>query len=161
MTLSLRIAALGLALAALPAAAQTKIGYVDLQRALNEVDEGKAAKALLKKDFEEKQRQLDGKKADFEKLRAEFEKQSVVMSDQAKRDKAAELDKVTADCEALGAKVVKLAQRPSSEAACTAIVKAGVDRFGRIDVLVNNVGGSAAGGPVEMSETATKSRSTS
>ena len=25
-------------------------------------------------------------------------------------------------------------------------------RFGRIDVLVNNVGGSAAGGPVEMSE---------
>jgi NAD(P)-dependent dehydrogenase (short-subunit alcohol dehydrogenase family) len=30
-------------------------------------------------------------------------------------------------------------------AACTA-------RFGRIDVLVNNVGGSAAGGPVEMAE---------
>ncbi|MGE0312108.1 MAG: SDR family NAD(P)-dependent oxidoreductase [Lautropia sp.] len=27
-----------------------------------------------------------------------------------------------------------------------------VDRFGRIDVLVNNVGGSAPGGPVEMSE---------
>jgi NAD(P)-dependent dehydrogenase (short-subunit alcohol dehydrogenase family) len=27
-----------------------------------------------------------------------------------------------------------------------------VARFGRIDVLVNNVGGSAAGGPVEMSE---------
>jgi NAD(P)-dependent dehydrogenase (short-subunit alcohol dehydrogenase family) len=27
-----------------------------------------------------------------------------------------------------------------------------LNRFGRIDVLVNNVGGSAAGGPVEMSE---------
>ena len=27
-----------------------------------------------------------------------------------------------------------------------------VKRFGRIDILVNNVGGSAAGGPVEMSE---------
>ena len=27
-----------------------------------------------------------------------------------------------------------------------------MDRFGRIDVLVNNVGGSAAGGPVEMTE---------
>jgi outer membrane protein len=93
MTPSLRIAALGLALAAAPAAAQTKIGYVDLQRALNEVDDGKAAKALLKKDFEEKQRQLDAKKAEFEKLRGDFEKQAVVMSDQAKRDKAAELDK--------------------------------------------------------------------
>lgn len=32
------------------------------------------------------------------------------------------------------------------------MVKACVDAFGRIDVLVNNVGGSAAGGPVEMSE---------
>jgi NAD(P)-dependent dehydrogenase (short-subunit alcohol dehydrogenase family) len=33
-----------------------------------------------------------------------------------------------------------------------AMVKACVDRFGRIDILVNNVGGSAHGGPVEMPE---------
>jgi NAD(P)-dependent dehydrogenase (short-subunit alcohol dehydrogenase family) len=32
------------------------------------------------------------------------------------------------------------------------LVAACVERHGRIDVLVNNVGGSAAGGPVEMSE---------
>jgi len=31
-------------------------------------------------------------------------------------------------------------------------VKVCVKRFGRIDVLVNNVGGSAAGGPVELTE---------
>ena len=31
-----------------------KVGYVNLQRALNEVKEGKAAKARLKKDFEKK-----------------------------------------------------------------------------------------------------------
>jgi NAD(P)-dependent dehydrogenase (short-subunit alcohol dehydrogenase family) len=36
--------------------------------------------------------------------------------------------------------------------AVAATVAACLDRFGRIDVLVNNVGGSAAGGPVEMSE---------
>lgn len=36
--------------------------------------------------------------------------------------------------------------------AVAAMVKACLDAFGRIDVLVNNVGGSAAGGPVEMSE---------
>jgi NAD(P)-dependent dehydrogenase (short-subunit alcohol dehydrogenase family) len=32
------------------------------------------------------------------------------------------------------------------------VVAACVARFGRVDILVNNVGGSAAGGPVEMSE---------
>lgn len=37
-------------------------------------------------------------------------------------------------------------------AAIEAAVSATMQRFGRIDVLVNNVGGSAAGGPVEMSE---------
>lgn len=97
MTLTLRIAALGLALAATPAAAQVKLGYVDLQRALNEVDEGKAAKALLKKDFEEKQRQLDTKKAEFEKLNADFEKQAALMNDQAKRDKAGDLQRRMVD----------------------------------------------------------------
>src|SRR3546814_9952989 len=33
-----------------------------------------------------------------------------------------------------------------------ATVAACLDRFGRIDVLHNNVGGSAPGGPVEMTE---------
>ena len=33
-----------------------------------------------------------------------------------------------------------------------AMVAACLERFGRIDILVNNVGGSAAGGPVEMTE---------
>jgi outer membrane protein len=84
---------LALALAPAAATAQQKIGVVDLQRALNEVDEGKAAKALLKKDFDEKQKQLDGKKAEFDKLQADFEKQAVVMSDAAKKEKATDLDR--------------------------------------------------------------------
>jgi outer membrane protein len=80
-------------LAPAAARAEQKIGFVDLQRALNEVDEGKAAKAVLKKDFDEKQKQLDAKKTEFDKLTADFEKQAVVMSEAAKRDKAQELDR--------------------------------------------------------------------
>jgi outer membrane protein len=93
-----------LALAAVPAAgraADQKIGYVDLQRALNEVDEGKTAKALLQKDFAEKQRQLDVKKGEFEKLQADFEKQAVVMSEQARKDKAQDLDRRARELQAL------------------------------------------------------------
>ncbi|HEX9053109.1 MAG TPA: OmpH family outer membrane protein [Anaeromyxobacter sp.] len=93
-----------LALAAVPAAgraAEQKIGYVDLQRALNEVEEGKSAKALLQKDFAEKQRQLDTKKAEFEKLQADFEKQAVVMSEAARKDKAQDLDRRARELQAL------------------------------------------------------------
>ncbi len=38
----------------------------------------------------------------------------------------------------------------TDEAAVGAMVNACVSRFGRVDVLVNNVGGSAKGGPVEL-----------
>lgn len=40
----------------------------------------------------------------------------------------------------------------TASAAVAAMARACVDAWGRIDVLVNNVGGSAAGGPVEMPE---------
>jgi len=49
---------------------------------------------------------------------------------------AAELKKVAAECEKLGARVATVAKRPSSEANCEAIVKTAVDTFGRVDILV-------------------------
>lgn len=49
-------------------------------------------------------------------------------------------DIVTHQCDVTGAASVEV------------MVKTCLDRFGRVDVLVNNVGGSAHGGPVEMTE---------
>src|SRR5437588_238101 len=49
---------------------------------------------------------------------------------------AGELTKVAGLCEKRGAKVATIAERPGSEASCEAIVKAAVDRFGRVDILV-------------------------
>jgi NAD(P)-dependent dehydrogenase (short-subunit alcohol dehydrogenase family) len=46
------------------------------------------------------------------------------------------LQKVAAECEQLGGKVEIVAKRPSSEANCDAIVKAAIDRFGRVDILM-------------------------
>ena len=83
------------ALSVLPAhaRAEQKIAYVDLQRALNEIEEGKSAKANLKREFDQKQKMLDDKKSEFDRLRADFEKQSMVMSEQARKDKQSELEK--------------------------------------------------------------------
>ena len=50
--------------------------------------------------------------------------------------RADELKKVATECEQLGGTVEIVAKRPSSEANCDAIVKAAVDRFGRVDILV-------------------------
>ena len=60
LTVGLMVA-LGLAAQAVHAAETTsgKFGYVDFQRALNEVEEGRRAKAQLKGEFERKQRELE------------------------------------------------------------------------------------------------------
>src|SRR5262245_34659339 len=49
---------------------------------------------------------------------------------------AAELKNIAAACEQLGAKVATIGKRPDQEANCDAIVKAAVDAFGRVDILV-------------------------
>jgi len=56
------------------------------------------------------------------------------------RVKAAGGEIVTHQCDVTGSASVEV------------MAKTCLDRFGRIDILVNNVGGSAHGGPVEMSE---------
>ncbi|MFZ0104033.1 MAG: SDR family NAD(P)-dependent oxidoreductase, partial [Pseudolabrys sp.] len=65
------------------------------------------------------------------------------------------LDSVTETVErvtAAGGEIVTHQCDVTDSASVEIMVKACLDRFGRIDVLVNNVGGSAAGGPAEMSE---------
>jgi NAD(P)-dependent dehydrogenase (short-subunit alcohol dehydrogenase family) len=49
---------------------------------------------------------------------------------------AGELNKVAAECAALGAKTESVKLRPVSEANCEAIVQAAVGRFGGIDIVV-------------------------
>src|SRR5690606_731736 len=64
--------------------------------------------------------------------------------------KADELKKVAGECEALGAKVERVALRPSSEDNCDRIVKAAVDRFGRLDILVVGSGKNDVAKIVDM-----------
>jgi outer membrane protein len=85
--------ALALAVPRIAAAAEPKIGYVNLQQAVTEVDEGKAARDTLKKEFDQKQKMLDEKQNELKKMKDDLDKQMVVMSDDAKREKAAEFER--------------------------------------------------------------------
>ena len=88
------VLALSLLLAARASAAQgIKIGFVDVQRAVQEVEEGKQARARLKSELEQKRANLDQKRASLEKLKADYDKQAPVLSEDAKRKKQEELQK--------------------------------------------------------------------
>ncbi|HZA13525.1 MAG TPA: OmpH family outer membrane protein [Myxococcaceae bacterium] len=94
--MSLRSAFTTLALAAplvagVAHAAEFKAGYVDLQRALLEVEEGRAAKARLKKMVDEKQKELDKEQEALRKEMQTLEKQATAMSEETRIKKQSEL----------------------------------------------------------------------
>jgi outer membrane protein len=79
------------------ARAQQKLAYVDVQRAIQETEEGKAARARLKGEFDQRKSQIDKKSADLEKMQQDYEKQLPVLSDDAKRKKQEEFQKALLD----------------------------------------------------------------
>jgi outer membrane protein len=68
-----------------------RIGVVDMQRALQSVEAGKKAKLDLEKEFNAKKKDLQNEENAIKKLSEEFKKQSLVMSEEARAKKQAEL----------------------------------------------------------------------
>jgi outer membrane protein len=89
----LLLAACGLVAAAPVAADDSKVAYVDLQRALNEVDEGALAKSKLKTEFDAKQRQLDSKQEELKTLKEDLDARGMMMTPDAKQEKMADLQR--------------------------------------------------------------------
>jgi outer membrane protein len=72
-------------------AAAFKVGYVDMQNALNLIEEGKKEKAKLKKDFDVKQQKLDKMQEDLKKMKEDFDKQSSMLKEDVRMKKQQEL----------------------------------------------------------------------
>ena len=68
-----------------------KIGYVDLHRALENIEEGQQVKRQLEGEFQRRQQQLDQKQQEVMQLREQFEQQAMMLSDEARQQKAMEL----------------------------------------------------------------------
>ena len=63
--------------------AQTKIAIVDVQHAVMATEDGIRAQATLKKRFDKRQQELDGKQTELARARDDIEKQSRVLSREA------------------------------------------------------------------------------
>jgi outer membrane protein len=94
-------AILTLALPVAASAADMKVGYVDYQRILLEVDDGKAAKARLQKWIEDQQKSIDKEQEALRKEKELLDKQASAMSEETRVQKATDLQK----------KIFDLAQR--------------------------------------------------
>lgn len=78
--------------------AQTvKVGIVDLFKAINESESGKKAKADLESAIKTKQASLDEKGKKIETLKADMDKQSALISPEAKKSKEEELERLMRD----------------------------------------------------------------
>lgn len=70
-----------------------KIAYVDMAQALNDVNEGQAAKVKLKKDFEAKQKKLDKAQKKLQQKKASFDKKKAMMAASKRTQKEHELQR--------------------------------------------------------------------
>jgi outer membrane protein len=93
--------AVAVTLVATPVLAEgsVKIGYVDLQRALNESEAGKHAREDFKVQVDKAQATLKKQKDELDNLRDQLEKKSLVMKDEERRNLERDLAKKGRDFE--------------------------------------------------------------
>ncbi len=64
-----------------------KIGFVDIQKVLNESAKGKEAKAKLEKERDTKQQDIRAREEEVKKLEADLQKQGAVLSEAARKER--------------------------------------------------------------------------
>lgn len=78
--------------AAGPAAATSKVGYIDLQKTLEKTKKGQAAKAKLEAEKAKKQKEIDKKKKDLEAAAQDLKKQRAVLKPDVVAQREAQLE---------------------------------------------------------------------
>lgn len=90
---SMLLAVLFLMFAAKVMAAEAKIAYVNLQKALNESTAGKDAKAEMAQEIKKRQEDVNAKQEELKKLKEDIEKKGAVLSKEAREQKEMEFNK--------------------------------------------------------------------
>jgi outer membrane protein len=76
---------------ALSQASTLNVGVVNFQKALQEVKQGQAAKALLEKQVDSKRKEIDKLQKEVQKLNEEFQKKASVLSEKARQEKGMQI----------------------------------------------------------------------
>jgi outer membrane protein len=92
-TLAATAAALSLALPLAASAQNLKMGYVDYQRVLLEVQDGKDAKNRLQKTLDDRQKEIDREQDTLRKEKEMLDKQASAMSEETRVQRATDLQK--------------------------------------------------------------------
>ncbi len=71
-------------------ASDLKIGYIDIQRAINECNAGKEAKKAITKEVEKFQRLIADKQKELQTMKESFEKQALMLTPEARTNKEKE-----------------------------------------------------------------------
>jgi outer membrane protein len=82
-------------------AQEIKIGVVDLQRAMNETEDGRRAKRRLKTLFDKRQKELDGLQEELKKMGEQLEAQKNVLAENVLRERYAQYQQKLAELQQL------------------------------------------------------------
>lgn len=83
-------------------AADFKAGYVDLNKALNESDEGKKANKTLEETLKARQLVIEEKRKEIAKLEEDLSKQASILTPDALKDKKDEREKLIKEFQRIG-----------------------------------------------------------
>lgn len=76
-----------------------KTAVIELERLVNDVEDGHAAKAKLQEEFKKKQKMLDDKQAELKKMQDSLQSQSAMMKEEARQAKGAEFQQKVAEAQ--------------------------------------------------------------
>lgn len=96
-------------------AAEVKIGYVDLQKALNNCEAGKAAKEKISVKVKEYEEQIDLKQKDLKKMKDDLDKQGLILTDEKRAVKKRDFDQKIKDLERLTKDIQEELQQQDAE----------------------------------------------
>ncbi len=78
-----------------------KIGYVDMQRALNQCEEGQEAKKTITAEVDKMQKTFGAKQKELEKIKDDLQKRGSVMNESVRREKEKEYQAKAVDLQRL------------------------------------------------------------